>query len=238
MNKKLLSAGAIAAGVLSVVAVAGPACAATSDSVAAGTTYVNDSGEFLINTAYGSFGPALANGDATVITDANGNVTGTTFAAQPIPDGTIGSSISYSNIKVTLDDTGVNGQFDSNSATVSTQNLEVDITGSLCLTVSGYKFCDNFMPAAPLQLFITPTPNTKDPVPQSTVTATGNKQPNGTYDLAGQGYVTVSPNTWTGSALGKLINGSSFTLQLNMAPQSSAHSASSLPNLPASKLNS
>lgn len=222
MNKKFLAAATIATGMLSLVAATAPALASDNTVATNGTTYVNDSGAFLINTAYGSFGPSLAKGDATVTTDASGNVTGETFAAQPIPDGSIGSNISYSNLKVTLAETGVSGQFGSNSATVNAQNLEVDITGSLCLTVSGYKFCDNFMPAAPLQLFITPTPNTKDPVPQSTVTATGNAQPNGSYDLDGEGYVTVSPSTWTGAALGKLINGSSFTLQLNMAPQSSS----------------
>lgn len=207
MKAGILLGSAVLASAALLIPAAGPALAASP-------SYTNVGGSAQIATKFGAFGPSLQPGEAS-LTAADGQVTALQFQAQPIPNGTMTSYVSWSNFAVSLSSTSTTGSISAAQATVSETGLEMDLTGTLSITVDGYVYSNTFTSAAPLKIYLSPTPTENT---ASTVTATGNVQANGSFDLTGSAYANVDSSTWTGWALGKLINGDAFNLSLAMAP--------------------
>ena len=198
---------------IAMVAACGPANAADLPS-AGSQQYSNTGGAAMLDTPYGEFGPVLPADVARVGADS-GSVNSFTVAGSPVKAGKWGPHISWSNVNVSLVDretTGTIGTVPSSKATVNATGLQMNISGYLCVTAYGGRYCNVFPTAAPLEVFLSPTPT---PNRASVVTATGTVGPNGKFNLDGTAYATVNSSTWTGWALGKLVDGSQLTLNLD-----------------------
>lgn len=193
-----------AVGAVAVISLGLAACGTNAQQAAIDTkTYENTGGSVLIDTKYGQFGPTLAPGVAS-ITAEGGAINLFTLSGSPVPDGGFGTHMSWRNVTVTLNESTVGGAVTDTTATLNATGMEIDVSGSLCVTY-GIQYCDTFDPGSPLSIYISPG---------QTVTATGQVAADGSFDLTGTATVTVDSTTLTGWALGYLIDGSQVTLDL------------------------
>lgn len=181
-----------------------------SASVDGNKTYKNTSGAALINTKYGAFGPQLNPGVATVVT-SNDAVTKFEVAGSPLEDGQLTKYLSWNGVYITLTTASATGLVSATTATVNAKGLTMRVVGSLCAAAIGIEYCNVFTPADPLNIYFSPTPQLDQ---QSTVVLGGLVNGDGTFSLAATGYASVDSTTKTGWAVGKLINGSGFALNL------------------------
>lgn len=205
MKKKHLSLAAAGAG-LAAIAIIAPAQMAAAAPLA-GNTYTNYTGSLSIATSYGAFGVQLGPGDVVVNTDSSGNVTGTSFSGEQVPDGGLDGYLTWQGAQATFAETSAGGSVGSangSSATVSATGMQLNLTGNLCGNYDGFSVCDDFTSSSPLQVYISPTPaqNTS-----STVSATGLVQSDGSFDVSGSGYVNVDTSTWTGTVISYVLDG-------------------------------